>query len=167
MAAEYADLIRQVQPEGPYRLLGWSLGGNVAFAMADELRRRGQEVELLTLLDSYPRRPAAGAEPSLAEVFAHNLRDSGFDVTPEELAGGAFPATRYREFLLAAGDPMGRLEADELRSVLDVFMNNAGLMRGHVPGHFDGDLLVVSAERVSADKAARRDARSWHPHATG
>ncbi|MEU9026480.1 amino acid adenylation domain-containing protein [Streptomyces sp. NPDC048383] len=167
MAAEYADLIRQVQPEGPYRLLGWSLGGNVAFAMADELRRRGQEVQLLTLLDSYPRRPAAGAEPSLAEVFAHNLRDSGFDVTPEELAGGAFPAARYREFLLAAGDPMGRLEADELRSVLDVFMNNAGLMRGHVPGHFDGDVLVVSAERVSADKAARRDARSWHPHATG
>ncbi len=47
MAAEYADLIQEAQPEGPYRLLGWSLGGNVAFAMAGELRARGQEVELL------------------------------------------------------------------------------------------------------------------------
>ncbi|MGW0393348.1 non-ribosomal peptide synthetase, partial [Streptomyces sp. NPDC003042] len=167
MAAEYADLIRQVQPEGPYRLLGWSLGGNVAFAMATELRRRGQEVELLTFLDAYPRRRAAGAEPPLAEVFAHNLRDAGFDVAPQELAGGAFPAARYREFLHATGDPMGRLDEAELRAVLDVFMNNARLMRGHAPGRFDGDVLVVSAERVSAQKLARRDDQSWRPHVTG
>ncbi|MFI7185664.1 amino acid adenylation domain-containing protein [Streptomyces anthocyanicus] len=167
MAAEYADLVRQTQPEGPYRLLGWSLGGNVAFAMARELRARGQEVELLAFLDAYPRRAGAGPEAPLAEVFAHNLRDAGFDVAEEELTGGRFPTARYRAFLNAAGDPMGRLDEAELAAVLKVFMNNAALMRGHTPGTYDGDVLVLAAERADGDKLARRGAESWRPHVRG
>ncbi|WP_329471268.1 amino acid adenylation domain-containing protein [Streptomyces sp. NBC_01723] len=167
MAAEYADLVQEAQPEGPYRLLGWSLGGNVAFAMAAELRARGQEVELLAFLDAYPRQAGSGAETPLAEVFAHNLRDAGFAVTEEELTGGRFPSARYRAFLNASGDPMGRLDEDELAAVLQVFMNNAGLMRGHTPGTYDGDVLVLAAERADAGKLARRGAESWRPHVTG
>ncbi|MGW0601615.1 amino acid adenylation domain-containing protein [Streptomyces sp. NPDC002776] len=167
MAAEYVDLIRQAQPEGPYRLLGWSLGGNVAFAMANELRARGQEVELLAFLDAYPRRASAGPEPALAEVFAHNLRDAGFEVREEELASGAFPVARYRAFLEASGDPMGRLDESELAAVFKVFMNNARLMRGHAPGRHDGDVLVLTAERVSGEKLARRDHESWRPYVSG
>ncbi|WP_185832431.1 non-ribosomal peptide synthetase [Streptomyces sp. WAC 04229] len=167
LAAEYADLVQEAQPEGPYRLLGWSLGGNVAFAMAAELRARGREVELLAFLDAYPRQAGSGAEAPLAEVFAHNLRDAGFEVTEEELAGGRFPAARYRAFLNASGDPMGRLGEDELAAVLRVFMNNAGLMRGHTPGTYDGDVLVLAAERADAGKLARRGAESWRPHVTG
>ncbi|MFB7655255.1 MULTISPECIES: amino acid adenylation domain-containing protein [unclassified Streptomyces] len=167
MAAEYADLVQEAQPEGPYRLLGWSLGGNVAFAMAAELRARGQDVELLAFLDAYPRQAGSGAETPLAEVFAHNLRDAGFAVTEEELSGGRFPSARYRAFLNASGDPMGRLDEDELAAVLQVFMNNAGLMRGHTPGIYDGDVLVLAAERVDAGKLARRGAESWRPHVTG
>ncbi len=167
MAAEYADLVQEAQPQGPYRLLGWSLGGNVAFAMAGELRARGQEVELVAFLDAYPRRAAQGEETPLAEVFAHNLRDAGFDIGTEELADGAFPAARYRAFLNATRDPMGRLDEAELAAVLKVFMNNAGLMRGHTPGSFDGDVLVLSAERVPGEKLARRGAESWRPYVTG
>ena len=40
MARDYADRIREVQPAGPYHLLGWSLGGNIAFAITEELERR-------------------------------------------------------------------------------------------------------------------------------
>ncbi|MGW7465281.1 amino acid adenylation domain-containing protein [Streptomyces xantholiticus] len=51
--AHLAELTR-VQPHGPYRLLGWSLGGVVAHALACRLQARGERVELLALLDSYP-----------------------------------------------------------------------------------------------------------------
>lgn len=47
MAQDYADLIRKVQPAGPYHLPGWSLGGNIAFAIAEELERRGEQTWLL------------------------------------------------------------------------------------------------------------------------
>src|SRR5690348_18113886 len=43
MARDYADQIRMTQPSGPYHLLGMSLGGNVAFAIAEELERRRSE----------------------------------------------------------------------------------------------------------------------------
>ncbi|CTP91662.1 non-ribosomal peptide synthetase [Xanthomonas graminis] len=54
IAADYVQRIRRVQPQGPYRLLGWSLGGLIVHAMAAELRSGGQEVELLVMLDAYP-----------------------------------------------------------------------------------------------------------------
>jgi thioesterase domain-containing protein len=52
MARDYADQVRRVQPIGPYQLLGWSLGGNIAFAIAEELESRGEQVGLLVILDS-------------------------------------------------------------------------------------------------------------------
>ncbi len=54
MAADYIREIRALQPEGPYYLGGYSLGGVVAFETAQQLRRQGHEVALLLLLDPTP-----------------------------------------------------------------------------------------------------------------
>ena len=43
MAADYLKHVREVQPHGPYRLLGWSLGGNVVHAMAAQLQNGGKK----------------------------------------------------------------------------------------------------------------------------
>jgi thioesterase domain-containing protein len=53
IAADCLHSMRQRQPMGPYRLLGYSSGGIVAFEMAQQLRRAGEEVRLLGLIDSY------------------------------------------------------------------------------------------------------------------
>jgi amino acid adenylation domain-containing protein len=52
VARSYASRIRAIQPEGPYLLGGYSLGGIYAFAVVRALADEGQEVELLLLLDS-------------------------------------------------------------------------------------------------------------------
>jgi thioesterase domain-containing protein len=52
MAADYIKALRAVQPKGPYLLGGWSMGGLVAFEMAQQLQVQGQSVELLALLDA-------------------------------------------------------------------------------------------------------------------
>jgi thioesterase domain-containing protein/acyl carrier protein len=52
MATHYNDVLRAAQPEGPYYLGGYSFGGLVAFEMAQQLRRRNQEVALLALIDT-------------------------------------------------------------------------------------------------------------------
>ncbi|MFB7511350.1 alpha/beta fold hydrolase, partial [Streptomyces broussonetiae] len=54
MAADYADQIRKIQPEGPYMLLGWSAGGLIAHAVACELQARGERTAMLAILDAYP-----------------------------------------------------------------------------------------------------------------
>jgi len=49
LARDFADQIRITQPHGPYHLFGWSLGGNIAHAIAEELERRGAQVGLLAI----------------------------------------------------------------------------------------------------------------------
>jgi thioesterase domain-containing protein len=50
MARAYLPAIRQVQPQGPYNLGGYSMGGWIAYEMAQQLRDVGEEVSLLAVL---------------------------------------------------------------------------------------------------------------------
>ncbi|WP_263009660.1 non-ribosomal peptide synthetase, partial [Dickeya oryzae] len=56
-AARYVGIIREVQPQGPYRLLGWSLGGTLAYEIAAQLIGLNQSVEFLGLLDTWALPP--------------------------------------------------------------------------------------------------------------
>jgi pimeloyl-ACP methyl ester carboxylesterase len=52
MAAAYLHDIREVQPDGPYHLIGNCFGGLVAFEIAQQLRGQGEDVALLVLIDT-------------------------------------------------------------------------------------------------------------------
>ena len=54
MAAAYLAEIRELQPEGPYMLGGYSGGGLVAFEMAHQLTAAGQAVALVVMFDTFP-----------------------------------------------------------------------------------------------------------------
>jgi thioesterase domain-containing protein len=51
-AARYARDLRAVQPDGPYRLLGFSYGGLVAFEIAQQLQSAGQAIAFLGIVDT-------------------------------------------------------------------------------------------------------------------
>jgi aspartate racemase len=52
MASDYIREIRTVQPQGPYFLAGFSMGGKVAYEMAQQLHAQGQKVAMLALFDT-------------------------------------------------------------------------------------------------------------------
>lgn len=52
LAAHFIEGVRAKQPHGPYHLLGYSYGGVVAFEIAQQLRRKGEDVSHLILLDA-------------------------------------------------------------------------------------------------------------------
>jgi len=53
MADRYVNEILTVQPEGPYHLAGYCMGGTVALEIAQQLQRRGKSVAMLALLETY------------------------------------------------------------------------------------------------------------------
>ena len=53
VAARYVDIIRRVQPRGPYVLLGWCIAASLAFEVAQQLHRQGEDVPLLVLIDGW------------------------------------------------------------------------------------------------------------------
>jgi amino acid adenylation domain-containing protein len=85
MAADYVQAIRAVQESGPYVLGGWSMGGLVAFEMAGQLQRQGQQVALVALFDSMAPDAARFIRESeqarLVANFAFHL-----GLSPKELA---------------------------------------------------------------------------------
>ncbi|GAB6043110.1 thioesterase domain-containing protein [Endothiovibrio diazotrophicus] len=69
MATHYIELIRGVQPSGPYYLGGYSFGGWVAFEMAQQLTAAGESVALLAMLGVGA--PIAMINPILFEQFKY------------------------------------------------------------------------------------------------
>ncbi len=73
LADHYIQNLRSLQPNGPYRLVGISFGGVVAFEMAQRLHAQGQTVSLLGVFDT----PAPGVEQKLplrSRLFAYGSR---------------------------------------------------------------------------------------------
>jgi amino acid adenylation domain-containing protein/FkbM family methyltransferase len=52
IAGKYVDSIKRVQPHGPYCIVGWSLGGTIAFEMALQLEKMGERIAFLGLIDA-------------------------------------------------------------------------------------------------------------------
>ena len=74
MAAYYIEALRTVQPTGPYLLGGWSMGGVVAFEMAQQLHAQGQQVALA--------RPAGWSDSDVrGELSAGRFRRDPVDRT--------------------------------------------------------------------------------------
>ena len=53
MAAHYIKEIKSVQPQGPYYLGGYCLGGAIALEIAQQLQAQGEEIALLAMLETY------------------------------------------------------------------------------------------------------------------
>ncbi|MFF4484970.1 SDR family NAD(P)-dependent oxidoreductase [Streptomyces sp. NPDC001544] len=72
MAAHYLSLIRRIQPRGPYRLLGWSFGGCLAYETAQQLTDAGESVAFLGLIDTIL--PAALPDLDSEELLLERFR---------------------------------------------------------------------------------------------
>jgi thioesterase domain-containing protein len=110
MAAHYVRQMRQVQPQGPYFLGGYSFGGVVAFEMAHQLYAVDQEVALLVLFDSsdYKNPPR---RYSLVERIELDLQSQGF----------RFPAEKVQYLLQCAGSRLKSSLIQRFRRARDFF----------------------------------------------
>jgi nonribosomal peptide synthetase DhbF len=162
MAADYLSRIREVAPHGPYHLLGWCLGGNVAHAMAASLAAEGDQVGLLALLDAYPVTPDPAAELFAADdprSLAMLLASLGFKPGNE---GHAEQADLER--LAARQDgPLFQFPPERLAALPDVFATITNAILRHRTGHYDGNLLFFAA----AEDDQQIDPIAWQQHVGG
>nr|WP_280471415.1 non-ribosomal peptide synthase/polyketide synthase [Nocardia cyriacigeorgica] len=143
LAHRYLTEIRTVQPHGPYRLLGWSLGGVLAHAIATELQAAGEQVSLLAMLDSHPDPDVAGFRAAVREALSElglgtdvlGDGDDIYDLSDEALA--TLHAMIPSELLA--------LTPERLRRVYRGAVRSAELISGYRPGVFDGTVEYFSA----------------------
>ncbi|KVK77188.1 non-ribosomal peptide synthetase [Burkholderia sp. MSMB1498] len=141
----YAARVRALQPDGPYHLLGWSLGGALAHGVAAKLRGTGHAVGLLALMDSYPASAwAAHPMPTLRDALQILLTVNGdFDTE-----GVAHDVLRQR--LLRANSAFAALGAPGLDAHADQVLRQMRLFRASETPRYDGDVLLFRAARNPA-----------------
>ncbi|KEF06260.1 hypothetical protein DF17_15275 [Streptomyces rimosus] len=163
MARAYVTRLRDVQPTGPYHLLGWSFGGLIAHAMATRLQEDGEEVALLALLDSYP--PVPGAAPSTTDQEEEQTALLEFlGIDPAEF-GGTAPTPEELARLLA-DDPItyAALGTERLLAIGRIIGRGVRASREFRPAVFHGDPVFF---RATEDQAADLRPESWAPYTEG
>ncbi|WIX99074.1 beta-ketoacyl synthase N-terminal-like domain-containing protein [Amycolatopsis mongoliensis] len=147
-AACYVELIREIQPQGPYRLGGWSFGGCLAYETA---RRLDGPVELVFLIDTILPLPAPGKPADLVldrfERFAeHVSRTYGvpFEVPREALAELDEDA-QIRWVLDRLTEQVPDLGAGVLRHQYESYVD-ARVAERYAPERYGGRVLLLRAQ---------------------
>jgi thioesterase domain-containing protein/SAM-dependent methyltransferase len=165
LVTDYVEQIRTVQPNGPYRFLGWSFGGTAAHAIAVRLQQRGEQVGLLVMLDSAPIDTWPRSESEQHDLLAHLL-----DALLPHPVGLDHPLTvpEAAAIIRAAQSPEGaspHLDEEHINTILTTYANNVALTATSPVGRFDGDLLYFGALHESWP--GRPDPTAWQPLVSG
>ncbi|MEU4597490.1 amino acid adenylation domain-containing protein [Nocardia sp. NPDC023988] len=161
LVEHYLAAILELRPDGPYHLLGWSLGGQIAHALAVRLRDTGARVGVLTMLDSVVYTPEEPPTPRMRDLLTHLLGDEPDDAD----AAPEVTATEAAAILASTKTSFGTgLSASQLERLHRGYLAGVRLSHTYRPARFDGDLLYFSATR---GVTAMFDADMWQPFVTG
>jgi thioesterase domain-containing protein len=161
MAAGYIEAVRAIQPAGPYRLLGYSFGGLVAYEMARQLLADGERVSFLALLDAPLLKGNANGTllaSMQAEALATLAEEIGLPpcVPPRESVNELFAAAS------AAGLVPTDFSAAQVERIAAVHYNTARIAAAFEPQ----ETLALTALQVRATQSATPPA-DWSPFLTG
>ncbi len=168
----YLESIRDVQPTGPYHLIGFSLGGRLAHLLAGRLQDAGERVDLLVSIDAYPGETEQGAPGALAgleaddEMWRAFLDANGIEPPADgALPHGVFEPEVALSHLRESGSPLGEIPVESVRQMVARFRNlGARLDEARLPIHSGEMLLFEATEDVPSDRPAPE---SWKRYVDG
>jgi len=160
MATSYVAAMRGYQTKGPYRILGWSVGGVIAVEMARQLRAEGAQVASVVLLDTLtPARMPVWDDLELERSFvgllglpvegANSILPAGLEHMDEENRLSALLAAVRRSDRWS-----GAASSDELRRQWRVYKTVVRAVEKQGPTVLDVPALLVRAGDEAADNRA-------------
>ncbi|MFJ6461643.1 amino acid adenylation domain-containing protein [Streptomyces sp. NPDC091387] len=170
MADLYLPRVRELQPRGPYLLLGRSFGGALAHELAVRLRRAGEEVRMLAVVDAMPMPDGildtpldpAAVEDEMLRILLHS-HAPGVPV-PDG------PLDRTTVFSTSQEGAFDGLSEARLHTMVDIGAHHSALVRKWRPSGYGGGITLFSATHdawpTTAEKtgAWRRVAASLDVH---
>jgi enterobactin synthetase component F len=157
IASDYLTEIRRVQPDGPYRLVGRSLGGLIGHAIVERMQALELEVEMLAMIDSYvfaggelagPRNEAEEIRAVMSFLDTHPLHGD----TPQTLKElAAVVVQTYDPHSIPLFQEIIRSNPEFIYNLCAVMINHLALARNYVPGKIDVDLLYFQAMDKKGD----------------
>ncbi|MFN8596431.1 MAG: amino acid adenylation domain-containing protein [Anaerolineae bacterium] len=166
MAAHYVTAMREVQPNGPYQIGGWSLGVIIAFEIARQLEQQGQAVSLLALLDQGPilplPKPIDDAD-YLVNTFGQNISlsiEKLRELNAADQIAYVWEKARKAKWLY----PDVTLE--QFRLFVTILRTHTEAWRNYEVGSFAGHVTLFRAEKPT-EHTPREPDFGWSTYALG
>jgi thioesterase domain-containing protein len=171
LSAHLAGAIRAVEPRGPYRLAGWSLGAQVAFEVARHLSRSGEAIAFLGLIDGDPEAGARarasydaaafetplpwleGIAQYLEQVWGRHVSTEGLEGLGAEAQLAAFAA----RLGASAGLPGGAPSVAQLSRLVAVYRGNLRALMAYEPQAYVGGATLILGTAEEPWKAGARE----------
>lgn len=175
LARRNIDALLRIQPQGPFRLGGYSFGGNVAFEMAIQLEAVGHEVTDVYLFDSHPPEAYLGEQLDEREFLTALSQ-----IITAAVPGVTIAANRsiesvgdLRVLLRHDSDLLAVCDQDMVRFAKTWQQNHNALKRHYPDTKFGGRLTILNASEAHPQaeldslriRAVGKDA--WRAHTSG
>ncbi|HEY6188748.1 MAG TPA: amino acid adenylation domain-containing protein [Pyrinomonadaceae bacterium] len=165
MAANYVREIQSVQPQGPYYLCGFSMGGVVAYEMAQQLEKQNQRIALLVLMDSWAPRPQQVFDD--IKVLGRLAGEMHLPLTEEDFR--RYEPEQRLSFFVECAHNAGALQGidiEQVRRLLGLYRINIEAIRTYVPQERDSPITLLRAAETVAYTPGD-PSLGWAPFAIG
>lgn len=165
MASKYMKRLVEVQPKGPYHLVGYSFGAAVAFEIATQLQATGASVASLTLLDGAPKYLAANSH-QIRSMFGAGTKEEeetalfcsfliqyiDIDVLEVRKQMSQYPNWEAKQEaatdILLKASPDVRPSREDVATATQVFYDFIRASEAYCPREkYHGDIVLVKASR--------------------
>lgn len=169
----YRDRILALQAEGPHHLLGWSLGGELAYELGCLLAEAGQAPGFVGLVDSFPNTPVrrqANRELGWADVLRAML---GASVEIDWQEVGELPqpegVARVERAIIEQGRKPAGVDDDRVGNYLRHLCRIIALRPDYIPTRSHLELSVFQARdtRVTVGETDERAGDQWGRYTSG
>jgi thioesterase domain-containing protein len=169
MATHYIQALQTVQPTGPYFLGGWSMGGVVAFEMAQQLNALGQQVALLALFDGRIPSPGESFPDKDAQAVSLVERYFGISFGPMESLE-QLPKDQQLAFMLeqakSAGLVPAELDVSQARRFVEILRSDLRATQAYGLKHYPGRITFFKASETLTGTSAD-PTMGWSEWASG
>lgn len=158
MAKRYIDSVKSVKQKGPYILGGWSMGGFIAYEMAQQLVTSGEEVSTVIMLDSVQGK--LGSESSGDQGRTESLMIFAFDLgIPREVLDVETLQNQTVDesisYFYKVGNETGilprSLTLSDFKERFELFNVNMEALFKYEPKPYNGRVLRMEAKELTMD----------------
>jgi amino acid adenylation domain-containing protein len=146
MAASYIEEIRTIQPQGPYLLAGWSMGGLIALEAARQLLADGQETALVAMLDTHLSLKDIPQQDLDEQSVLHRIAPQ-LNVPVTELIG--LPLDRQWERIAELAEKAEGIGIEEIRRLAATCKVHLLALSRHEIRPYSGDMVLFPADRAN------------------
>lgn len=156
MAAFYLEEIQSIQPEGPYFLMGASMGGRTAFEAACQLQDAGKDVGLVIMLDTplVPRQKPGFVDR--ARAFAHRTHNLSLYKKFENFLDRS--NAKVRRLIIFLCVKIGIRVPTGIQSLSEIHRQ---LAFNHNPEPLDAPVMLILAGKEAAPDGMQTTSAEW------